>query len=106
MARYEASRGVIGFRLHAALLGLGLGKPVIPVGLDWRGLGIIRSFGLEEFSIRPYRFGQFRRLRQLTGRLLSNEERLIGGSIGPRPASELASTVSWPRRPVVFTART
>jgi polysaccharide pyruvyl transferase WcaK-like protein len=77
VARYEASRGVIGFRLHAALLGLGLGKPVIPVGLDWRGLGFIQTFGLEEYSIRSLRLGQFRRLRQLTDRLLSDDMQLL-----------------------------
>ena len=77
IARYEASRGVIGFRLHAALLGLGLGKPVIPVGIDWRGLAFIRTFELEEYSIRSHRLGQFRRLRQLTDRLLADDGRLL-----------------------------
>lgn len=77
IARYEASRGVIGFRLHAALLGLGLGKPVIPVGIDWRGLGFIQTFGLEAYSVRPSRLGQFGKLWRLTNRLLSNDARLL-----------------------------
>jgi polysaccharide pyruvyl transferase WcaK-like protein len=77
IARYEASRGVIGFRLHAALLGLGLGKPVVPVGVDWRGLAFIQTFGLDDIAIRPFRLGQFSKLRQLTARLLESDPGLI-----------------------------
>jgi polysaccharide pyruvyl transferase WcaK-like protein len=77
IARYEASRGVIGFRLHAALLGLGLGKPVIPVGVDWRGLAFIRTFRCEDLAIRPFRVGQFRKLRRLTRLLLEGDSRLV-----------------------------
>jgi polysaccharide pyruvyl transferase WcaK-like protein len=75
--RYEMSRGVIGFRLHAALLGLGLGKPVIPVAVDWRSRAFIETFQLETQSIRPGRLGQFARLRRLTERLLADDPQLI-----------------------------
>jgi hypothetical protein len=74
--RFEASCGVIGFRLHAALLGLGLGKPVIPVGVDWRGLAFIETFQLDDLSIRPFRWGQLGKLCALTERLLSGESEL------------------------------
>ena len=77
ISRFESCRGVIGFRLHAALLGLGLGKPVVPVGVDWRGIAFIQTFGLEDVSIRAMRMGQFSKLRALTGRLLSDDEELI-----------------------------
>lgn len=76
-ARFEASQGVIGFRLHAALQGLGLGKPVVPVGVDWRGLAFIETFGLGDLSIRPMRLGQFAKLRRLTRLLLDGDPRLI-----------------------------
>ncbi len=74
--RFDDSCGVVGFRLHAALLGLGLGKPVIPVGVDWRGLGFIRTFALDDLSIRPLRFGQFAKLDRLTERLLAGDAEL------------------------------
>ena len=74
--RFEESCGVIGFRLHAALLGLGLGKPVIPVGVDWRGLAFIETFQLDDLSIRPFRWGQLAKLCALTERLLCGETKL------------------------------
>jgi hypothetical protein len=78
IARFEQSRGVIGFRLHAALLGLGLGKPVIPVGVDWRGIAFIETFDVHDLSIRALRPGQFTKLRRLTDRLMANDHELIG----------------------------
>lgn len=78
IARYENSRGVIGFRLQAALLGLGLGKPAILVGLDWRGLAAIQTFGLQHYSIRAFRWAQFLKLRQLTDMLLRGDPALVG----------------------------
>lgn len=77
IARFESSRGVIGFRLHAALLGLGLGKPVIPVGVDWRGLAFVETFEAQAISIRPHGLGQFAKLRSLTERLLNDDAILI-----------------------------
>jgi hypothetical protein len=77
-ARYDDCCGVIGFRLHAALLGWGLGKPIVPVGVDWRGQAMIETFGLHDISIRPFRWGQFRKLRALTDRLLAGDASLIG----------------------------
>lgn len=77
IARFEQSRGVIGFRLHAALLGLSLGKPIIPVGVDWRGLAFQQAFGLDNIAIRSLRFGQFAKLRQLTDRLLENDPAIL-----------------------------
>ena len=78
IGRFEKSHLVIGFRLHAALLGVGLGKPVIPVGVDWRGLAFIDTFKLEEHSIRPFRLGQFAKLRTLTARLLDGDRQMLG----------------------------
>ncbi|MFO0946674.1 MAG: polysaccharide pyruvyl transferase family protein [Planctomycetota bacterium] len=75
--RYHACSGVVGFRLHSALLGLGLGKPVIPVGIDWRGLAFIETCSLQDLSIRTLRPGQFSKLRRLTQDLLSNDAELI-----------------------------
>lgn len=77
IARYEQSQGVVGFRLHAALLGLGLGKPVLPVGVDWRGQAFVETFGLQRISIRPGRLGQFRKLRACTEQLLAGDAELI-----------------------------
>ncbi len=77
IARFENSRGVIGFRLHAALLGLALGKPIIPVGLDWRGLAFIETFEAWDLSIRPLRLGQFSKLKELTERLLQNDADML-----------------------------
>jgi hypothetical protein len=77
IARFENSRGVVGFRLHAALLGLGLGKPVIPIGVDWRGLAFIETFALQDLSTRAHRPGQFHKLLRLTDRLLANDPDLI-----------------------------
>jgi polysaccharide pyruvyl transferase WcaK-like protein len=77
IARYEACRGVIGFRLHAALLALGLGKPIVPVGVDWRGLAFIETFQLADLAIRPMRLGQFGKLRRLTQLLLRGDPRLV-----------------------------
>ena len=78
IARFERSRGVIGFRLHAALLGLGLGKPVIPVGVDWRGIAFVETFDVHDLSTRALRPRQFAKLRRLTERLLANDPGLIG----------------------------
>ena len=78
LRRYRDCRGVIGFRLHAALLGLGLGKPTIPAWVDWRGRAFVETFGLQSMAIRPARFGEFRRLRHWTQRLLSGNSELIG----------------------------
>lgn len=75
--RFERSRGVIGFRLHAALLGLGLGKPIVPVGVDWRGRGFIETFGLEKFSIQAGGALQFAKLRQATLRLLEGSPEIL-----------------------------
>jgi hypothetical protein len=74
IGRFEDACGVIGFRLHAGLLGLGLGKPVVPVGVDWRGLAAIDTFGLWDLAIRPFRFGQAAKLRRLTRMLLEGDE--------------------------------
>jgi hypothetical protein len=78
VARYEECRGVIGFRLHAALLGLGLGKPVVMVGLDWRSLAAIQTFELQYYSIRAFRWAQFLKLRLLTDMLLRGDPALVG----------------------------
>ena len=75
--RYRDSRGVIGFRLHAALLGLGLGKPVIPAWVDWRGRAFVETFGLQPMAVRPGRPGEFRKLRHWTERLLAGSPELI-----------------------------
>lgn len=76
--RYEDSCGVIGFRLHAALLSLGLGKPIVPVNVDWRGRAFTHTFGLDDVALEPNAWGQFRRLRQLTMQLLHGDEMLVG----------------------------
>ncbi|HEX4147349.1 MAG TPA: polysaccharide pyruvyl transferase family protein, partial [Pirellulales bacterium] len=78
VARYEDCRGVIGFRLHAGLLGLGLGKPVILVGVDWRALAAIQTFELQRYSIRAFRWAQFLKLQQLTDMLLRGDPALVG----------------------------
>jgi hypothetical protein len=75
--RYRSSCGVIAFRLHAGLLGLGLGKPIIPAGVDWRGRAFVETFELGHMAIAPGRVGQFRKLRVWTQRLLSGDAELI-----------------------------
>jgi hypothetical protein len=78
IGRYGDSCGVIGFRLHAALLGLGLGKPIIPVSIDWRGRAFVQTFGLEDLALEPAALGHFGRLRGSTLRLLQNDKALLG----------------------------
>ena len=75
--RYEESCGVIGFRLHAALLSLGLGKPIVPANVDWRGRGFSQTFGLDDIALEPGRWGHFRRLRNLTKQLLDGNDTLM-----------------------------
>jgi hypothetical protein len=74
--RYEASCGVIGFRLHAALLGLGLGKPIVPVSVDWRGRAFVQTFGLEDLALEPLSWGGMQRLRRGTLALLQGDASL------------------------------
>lgn len=77
LARFKTARGVIGFRLHAGLLAMGLGKPIIPVGVDWRGLAFIETAQFQDISIRPFRLGQLAKLKQLTLRLLQGDAALL-----------------------------
>jgi hypothetical protein len=77
ISRYEDSCGVIGFRLHAALLGLGVGKPIIPVNVDWRGRGFVHTFGLQDIALEPFSWGGMRRLRQLTLNLVQGDPALL-----------------------------
>ncbi|MBL8823983.1 MAG: polysaccharide pyruvyl transferase family protein [Planctomycetia bacterium] len=77
IARYEQSRGTIGFRLHAALLSLGLGKPIVPVNVDWRGRAFTHTFGLQDLALEPNKWGQFQQLKEHTQQLLQNDSRLI-----------------------------
>jgi len=78
IGRYGDSCGVIGFRLHAALLALGLGKPIVPVSIDWRGRAFVRTFHLEDMALEPAAWCQFRKLRAWTLRLLRNDPSLLG----------------------------
>lgn len=73
----QNTRGMIGFRLHGALHAMALGKPIIPVSLDWRGLAFLQTYGFDNISIRSMRLGQFPRLRTLTDRLLADDPELI-----------------------------
>jgi hypothetical protein len=75
--RFRRIRGMIAFRLHAGLTALALGKPIIPVGIDWRGLGFIRTIDAGAISIRSLRPFQFVKLRRLTERLLAGDRKLI-----------------------------
>jgi len=84
--RVERSRGVVGFRLHAALLGLALGKPVVPVALDWRGEAFIRTTALDACGVRALRTGQAAKLRTLTDRLLSSDPALLTQLIDAKTA--------------------
>ncbi|HWY85757.1 MAG TPA: hypothetical protein VNX28_03480, partial [Gemmataceae bacterium] len=77
IARFEESIGVVGFRLHAGLLGMGLGKPIIPAGVDWRGLAAIETFGFQDLAVRPFRLGQLAKLKHVAGRLLARDAAFI-----------------------------
>ncbi|MBI1371676.1 MAG: hypothetical protein GC159_02785 [Phycisphaera sp.] len=72
IARFDDCRAVIGFRLHAALLGLALGKPVLPVALDWRGRAFVATAGLGDLSVDAQQPALPARLRDLTARLLAD----------------------------------
>ncbi|MFT3882639.1 MAG: polysaccharide pyruvyl transferase family protein [Gemmatales bacterium] len=74
--RYEDSCGVIGFRLHAALLGLGLGKPIIPVNVDWRGRAFSQTYALDAMALEPGKWGHFKRLKRQTTQLLNGDSTL------------------------------
>jgi hypothetical protein len=78
IGRYGDSRGVIGFRLHAALLALGLGKPIVPVSIDWRGRAFVHTFSLQDLAVEPRAWGQFHKLRTWTLKLLRNDPALLG----------------------------
>jgi hypothetical protein len=73
IARFEESRGAVGFRLHAGLLALGLGKPIVPVSFDWRGRAFVKTFGLNDVAARPFRLGQLSKLQLATRMLLEND---------------------------------
>lgn len=75
--RYEDCCGVIGFRLHAALLAIGLGKPIVPVAVDWRGRAFIETFALQDVALRAGDWGGFSRLMQTTELLLDGNSNLI-----------------------------
>lgn len=75
--RFKTIRGMVAFRLHAGLTAMALGKPIIPVGIDWRGLGFIRTIDADAISVRSRRPMQFAKLRKLTDRLLTNDVDLI-----------------------------
>ena len=75
--RFTNVGAVIGFRLHAALLGFGLGKPIIPVGVDWRGKAFIETFGMQDYAIQPSLFGSGKRLESLTRKLLTGDPTMI-----------------------------
>lgn len=75
--RLKETRGMVGFRLHAALTAMALGKPVIPVGIDHRGLGFIDTINAEPYSIRSGRLFQFSKLESLTHKLLTNDPTLL-----------------------------
>lgn len=75
--RFSEIRGMVGFRLHAALTAWGLGKPVIPVGIDWRGRGFIETIAADDYSITPGYVGRFAALRSLTRTLLSGDPALL-----------------------------
>jgi hypothetical protein len=77
IGRYGDSCGVIGFRLHAALLAIGLGKPIVPVSIDWRGRAFVQTFNLQHMALEPSAWGQFRKLRTWTQKLLSNDPALL-----------------------------
>lgn len=77
IARFQDCSGVIGFRLQAAQLAMGLGKPTIPVAIDWRGRAMIETFDLHHGSIDASHWGQFQKLRRLTGQLLDADPELI-----------------------------
>ncbi len=77
IAAFSQCRGVIGFRLHAALLGYALGKPIVPVGLDWRGKGFIQTFDLQHHSIGDAPRHLSGRLDMLTEQLLNNDPALL-----------------------------
>lgn len=77
--RFQSIRGMVAFRLHAGLTAWALGKPIIPVGLDWRGQGFINTISAHPYSIRPsyLPFTQFSKLRHLTHQLLSSDPHLL-----------------------------
>jgi polysaccharide pyruvyl transferase WcaK-like protein len=77
VARFAGVGAVIGYRLHAALLGFGLGKPIIPVGVDWRGKAFIETFGLQPFSVQPTILGGVGPVAELTRKLIAADPTMI-----------------------------
>ncbi len=86
LERFNSIRGMVGFRLHAALTALALGKPIIPVGLDWRGQGFIETISAQPYSIRPAWISQFGKLRRITGQLLANDPALLSAQSSAKAA--------------------
>jgi polysaccharide pyruvyl transferase WcaK-like protein len=48
---FEEAKAVIGSRLHASILALGMGIPAVNVNLDLRGTGFSETFGLTEWNV-------------------------------------------------------
>jgi hypothetical protein len=48
---YKNAKMVVGSRLHATILALGMGVPSVNIDLDLRGQGFSRTFGLEEWNL-------------------------------------------------------
>lgn len=48
---YQSARYVVGSRLHATILSLGMGVPAVNVNLDVRGTGFSDTFGLTHWSL-------------------------------------------------------
>lgn len=71
--RFETGGVVVGFRLHACLLALGLGRPAVPVGVDGRGIGLIETFDLADVSMRASDHRRFRRLEAIVSRLRADD---------------------------------
>ncbi len=67
------SRAVVSGRLHTAVVSFSLGIPFALLDLDQRTHGFIQTYQLESWAALSVQLGSETRLRELTGKLLSED---------------------------------
>ena len=73
-ALYGKAKFVVGFRLHAAIIGLSLGVPFIPTYFDMRGISFCETYNSTKWAIDATKFNLYRRLVESTEDILGREE--------------------------------
>ncbi len=67
---YEASKLVVGFRLHATIVSLSVGVPFLPIYFDMRGLSFCETYNSTKCAIDATKFNLYQRLVKDTKNIL------------------------------------